>query len=84
MLCRNRTASGYVYETENIDAQKTGIGFPFILEMIRAEVAGSDLEDVQRIATSALYFGLHIGYAKNAKGLPLESPVVETDILSGL
>ena len=84
MLCRNRSASGNIYETAEIDHKRGGIGIPFIMEMLRAKVAGSDLEDANRIASAALHIGLHLGYHKSAKGLALDAPLVETDIISGL
>ena len=84
MLCRKRAASGYVYETADVDQERNGIGFPFLMEMIRAKVAGSDLEDLQRVASAALYIGLQLGHKKTAQGLPLDAPLIETDIVTGL
>ena len=80
MLCRRRAASGYVYEAENLTKEANGIGFPFLLEMMRARVAGNDLSDTERHIATALYIGMYLGHKKTSSGLPLTAPATETDI----
>ena len=80
LLCRKRAASGYVHEAVNVTDETSGIDLPFILEMIRAEVASNDLTDTERHIASALYVGLVIGHRKTSFGLPMQAPATENDI----
>ena len=78
ILRRHRNADGTVTETDEPDEKDIGIGFSFILEMIRAKVAVNDLDDQTRHILAAMYFGLTLGHKKTAQGLPLDGAASET------
>ena len=75
---RHRNADGTFTETDEPDEKDLGIGFSYILEMVRAKVAVNDLDDPTRHILAAMYFGLTLGHKKTARGLPLESAATET------
>ena len=77
-MCRKRAANGETTQLEEIPTG-FGIGLPYIMEIVRAEVAGNDLTDVERHIISALCIGMTIGRKRSGKGLPLEAPALETD-----
>ena len=77
-MCRKRAANGEITELDEVPTG-FGVGLPFILEMVRAKVAGNDLSDTERHIASALYYGLTLGRKRTGKDLPLDAPAVETD-----
>ena len=77
-MCRKRDAQGDITILDEIPTG-FGIGLPFVLEMVRAKVAGNDLCDTTRNIISALYIGMTIGRKRTGTGLPLDNPAIETD-----
>ena len=75
-MCRKRTAKGDITTLDEIPTG-FGTGLPFVLEMIKAKVAGNDLDDSERHIISALYTGLSLARKRSGKGLPLDAPALE-------
>ena len=80
MMSRQRNQFG-VIETKPAAALGTlGVGFPELVDAMKANVVFDDLDDLTRAAAIGIYFGLSLGLDGNNGGINLTSPLKETDL----
>ena len=60
-----------------------GVGFPDLVDALKANVVFEDLDDLTRAAAAGIYLGLSLGLDGNSGGLDVNAPMKETDRTEG-